>query len=73
MLFDINKLIESEYEPLKQFGHLLYESLLKANDLSLNEEQVYKLLQIFNEESLREIEKDAYQDGYEKALELFQI
>ncbi|MED4883133.1 hypothetical protein [Bacillus smithii] len=56
MQLEIHKLINSEYKPLQEFGWLLYEKENLNDGLDLDD--IHKLLRIFNEETLCDLEKE---------------
>ncbi|MGG3987326.1 hypothetical protein [Bacillus smithii] len=56
MQLEIQKLIDSEYKPLQEFGWLLYEKENLNNGLDLDD--IHKLLRIFNEETFYDLERE---------------
>lgn len=68
MDLEINKLINSTYKPLQELGWLLYDASLKANELSLKDEDIHRLMEIFSESRFEEIERNSYEEGFDDAI-----
>jgi hypothetical protein len=62
MIFEINKLINSDSDMLKKIGWLLYDST--DQDGGLNKEELHNLLRILTVEEMEEEYKAAYQEGF---------
>ncbi|MFA1509919.1 hypothetical protein ACDN41_11885 [Priestia aryabhattai] len=62
MVYDIQKLLGSEYEQLKRLGRLLYNRENQDGGLTL--EETYQLLKIINDDEMFKIYNEGYNDGF---------
>lgn len=66
MLFDINKLISSEFNMLNKVGWLLYNR--EDQNGGLNKEELNELLHIVSIESMEKEYQQAYDEGFNDAV-----
>jgi hypothetical protein len=67
MIYEINKLINSEFEPIQKLGWLLYNR--EDQNGGLTKEEVYKLIEIFADGDFEEILEEQYLEGFKDGQE----
>lgn len=63
MIWEINKLMDSEYKLCRELGRLLYSR--ESQDSGLTYEELERLLEIVNQSSLDKLYNEGYEVGFE--------
>ena len=66
MILQINQLIASSHKPCEQLGWLLYNRECKG----LTEDEVHRLLEIVNDETLEKVYQKGSEYGFDNGFEL---